>query len=504
MAKQQEKKVYDYNREEVRKTLLRGFRGSGRESTVADLAGTTGLPLQQIEAELPAVADEFGARLRVTDRGEILYSFPDGMKSRYHGLGPTLKKIGKVLASGLKSAAMAVFKGWIVLMLVGYFVLFIALALFAMVASIAIQQGGGGRDRNDRRGGGLGGLWLTTRLFDSIVRIWFYSELFKDPETRYRQAEARKARRPLHKAVFSHVFGDGDPNQSWNQVERKAVVAFLQTHGGIMTLPEFMAITGLDPVEAETAINAYLLEFEGSPEVTEGGSIYYSFPRLLVRLGTTPEIAGSTIALKRLWKFSSNAPKADRTFRLVNLVNLAFGGYFISNAITVGSAFYINTPRGLALRGGYSLVYSASGYLFNLLGVENPAPALLWGLGVVPIAFSALFFLIPILRDLGLRRKNDALRRENLSKIVYRAVLSSPESFRPESLAAPVEEARPADPRSGDKIAKRLAAWARAEPVDGGYRYDSIARTQAEVQGLRQTQDKKDRNPGETVFDTSR
>ncbi|PKL05913.1 MAG: hypothetical protein CVV53_07040, partial [Spirochaetae bacterium HGW-Spirochaetae-9] len=163
MAQEENRKIYDYNRELVRSRLKGGFKSSGSESTVADLAGLTGLPLYQIEAELPALADEFGARLRVTEKGDILYSFPSGMKSRYRGFGPTMKRFLRHFGKIAIEAGKTVFKAWIAVMLVGYFVLFIALALFAMVASIAVQQGGSGRDsRSSRRGGGgLGGLWLT-------------------------------------------------------------------------------------------------------------------------------------------------------------------------------------------------------------------------------------------------------------------------------------------------------------------------------------------------------
>ncbi|MDP2792126.1 MAG: hypothetical protein Q8O15_10275, partial [Rectinemataceae bacterium] len=202
MAKEENRKIYDYNREFVQEKLRGGFRSAGSESTVADLAGLTGLPLHQIETELPALADEYGARLRVTEKGDILYSFPKGMKSRYRGFGPTMKRVFRTIGKVAIEAGKTIFKAWIVVMLVGYFVLFIALALFAMVASVAVQQGGGGRDsRSSRRGGGgLGGLWLTGRLFDSLIRIWFYSELFKSPESRERQALGRRERRPLHKA----------------------------------------------------------------------------------------------------------------------------------------------------------------------------------------------------------------------------------------------------------------------------------------------------------------
>ncbi|MCE1206623.1 MAG: hypothetical protein LWX00_04380 [Spirochaetia bacterium] len=59
MEKGKERKVYDYNQEKVQESLLRIFKSSKREATVADLAGLTGLPLQQIQAEMPALADEY-------------------------------------------------------------------------------------------------------------------------------------------------------------------------------------------------------------------------------------------------------------------------------------------------------------------------------------------------------------------------------------------------------------------------------------------------------------
>jgi len=71
-------KVYDYDPDRVRETLVKSFQSRGMMATIADLAGLTGLPLNQIKAELPAVVDEYDGRLKVTDSGEILYSFPEG------------------------------------------------------------------------------------------------------------------------------------------------------------------------------------------------------------------------------------------------------------------------------------------------------------------------------------------------------------------------------------------------------------------------------------------
>jgi len=46
-----ETKILDYNKQEVRDQLLRALRSHTKESTSADLARATGLPLAQINAE---------------------------------------------------------------------------------------------------------------------------------------------------------------------------------------------------------------------------------------------------------------------------------------------------------------------------------------------------------------------------------------------------------------------------------------------------------------------
>jgi len=501
VTQEKQKKIYDYDRTKVQQKLVKGFKRGGAESTAADLAGLTGLPLQQIEAELPAVADEFGARLKVTEKGEILYSFPRGMKSRQTGFGPSAKKALRMLGKAVVTGAKAIFKVWIAVMLVGYFVIFLAIALFALLASVAVQQGGGGNSRDNRRGGGLGGLWLTTSLFNTLIRIWFYSELFKGPEQRAFDSE-RKAKRPLHKAVFSHVFGDGDPNKEWETIEKRAVLAFLQTHKGLITLPEFMAITGKEAEDAELLINSYLLEFEGSPEVSDSGSLYYSFPKLLMRATPGTVKPMPPLPLKRLGVFSSNVPKADRTFRLINAFNVAFGGYFLYNAVIVGSSIYIQTAKGLALRGGFAFIYSAAGYLLQLLGSINPIPALFWGLGIVPLVFSGLFFAIPILRSILLGRRNEAIKFENLRRIFYGRVIKNKGELKSEEVHASIEEARPKEPSAVERIAKGLAAWSGADVTASGYEFKEIDRVQKDVDKLRSAVDETGYAPGTTVFDT--
>jgi hypothetical protein len=116
-----ERKTLDYNKNEVRERLLRTFQSGTKEWAAADLARATGLPLAQINAEMPAIADEYRGRLKVSDKGDILYSFPNGLKSRYRGFGPFMRKLGRALGRGAAEAGKALFKIWILVTLFGYF-----------------------------------------------------------------------------------------------------------------------------------------------------------------------------------------------------------------------------------------------------------------------------------------------------------------------------------------------------------------------------------------------
>jgi len=491
--------------EALRDRLVQAFKGRRGEATTADLVATTGLPLDRVEAELPSISDEFGARLRVTESGELLYSFPKGLRSRYRGFGPSLSRFWKAFKKGAVEAAILLFKAWIVVLLVGYFVLFIALAIVALVASVAMRSSG--RDGDNDRGGGIGGVFLTGRLLDTIFNIWFYSEVFKDPRQRAWEADARdrkrRERRPLHKAIFSFVFGEPDPNTNWDEVERKAVLAWLQAHKGIITMPEFRAVTGLAPLQAEDRITRYLKDFRGKPEVSEAGTLYYAFPDLLRRADSAPAGSGLVIPLQRLRPFSANKGKANFWFGAINLVNLLFGAYFLYNA-SVPHSFRTVMVRGReVIAAGGDFLYIVTAQLAKAAGIADPAGLIAVALGFVPLTFAGLFYAIPALRRLRLARQNERIRFENLRRFAYKEVLDHPEGMKSTAIKPDHEEAKPGDPRAAERILVELAAAEGGEPgVDDSWTWPATARARKDAELLRAAIKSGDFALGKTVFDS--
>ncbi|MDX9956885.1 MAG: hypothetical protein RBT68_00460 [Spirochaetia bacterium] len=495
-----EQKVYDYKQDAVRDSIVGAFRKRKGEATIADIVAFTALPRYQVETELPAVADEYGGRLKVTDSGDILYSFPRGFVSRYRGFGPAFKRFLKAAGKVVRSVSAFLFKVWIMVMLVGYFALFVALAVLALLASVAASSAGGERSSRSRgREGGLGGVMFATRLIDIIIRIWFYNEVFKSPgQRRYEtdlRARKRENRRPLSRAIFSFVFGEPDPNAKHDEVQKKAFLALVRVKKGVILLEDFMSITGLSPADAETAINRYLYEFEGIPEVSGNGTVYYRFPGLMKR-ARSDEAGLADSPMAKVRPFSANAPKANRSYALINGVNLLFGSYFLYCSLALG----YNMPDVV---GGGTYLYW---FVLSLLAQVGLNPLLVSSLvlGVVPLVFSLLFWLVPAIRAGRLKAENERIKTENLRRVLYAQAAANPSTLRAPDPSALPESARPANAKAGVKVLEELAAYEGGEPLAGGeaWRMAELERKLADVATVRDSVNLDDYRLGGTVFDT--
>jgi hypothetical protein len=391
-------------------TVCGAFKARKTGITTADLAAQTGLPLAVVKEAATRASDEYGARLSVTESGEVLYQFPHGFKSRYRGAGAAAKRVLRALGKGLFAASKVLFKVWIMLMLVGYFVFFMGLALFALVLSMAANS-----SNNSSSSRSNNSVNLVGGLFNMIIRLWFYSELFNIDRNAYRRGgrPARPRAKPLHRAIFSFVFGDGDPNADIERREKMALAAYIQANNGVINLEEYIAFTGKPPASADREITAFCAEFGGSPEAAEDGVIVYRFDELLLKA----ETHDAAIPYKKPRPFSLNPRKMNVTFALINAVNLLFGGYFLYNALFAAE---LNQ---------FTYLYALTAHLFSSI-IVNPPLFIFAVLGVVPAVFSALFWLIPALRGASLKKENKAIERENNRKNSMKRIYENPLSVK--------------------------------------------------------------------------
>jgi len=472
--------------------IVTALKRRRKGAVVADICAATALPLSTVNELLPKAADEYSGHLRVTNSGEILYYFPNGFTNRYRGLSATLKKAAKKIFAFFKTASAYLIKVWIVVMLVGYFFLFIALALATLFLSIAGKSGGKG---------GKGGGSISISLFRLIWRIWFYSELTK-PRNSYGRVKASQniETRPLHKAVFSFVFGEEDPNKNWEDQEYKAIISYIQANRGVISLAEYMAFTGKKSTEAETDILSFCSKFEGSPEATEEGTIVYRFDKLLLS-SDTEKIKELIPPVKRLKKFSDNNKSMNIWFTVINAVNLIFGSYFLHHSLNTGL---------LLNKGQYNVASKLYAYTHMIFSqfLNEPHNIIKVVLGLIPLVFSVLFWVIPAIRYFIEKKENNEIKLKNFKRFSFSKIFSSPNKIDTGKFNPIVSECRPDDLKSAaDRVIKDMGAISnpQIEIKDGKtiYTFNELEREKEALEKYRLSVDISRQKLGETVFDTN-
>jgi len=472
--------------------IVNSLKRRKKGATAADVCAATALPLTTVRDLLPKAADEYSGHLQVTESGEILYDFPDGFSSRYRGAGARLKKFFNFCETAVKAALVFLFKVWIMLMLIGYFALFIALALASVVLSIAAQS----RSSNNSRRGTFFG----PNLFGLIWRIWFIQEITQPRYGRYYQANKPKNNRPMHKSVFSFVFGEPDPNKGWEEIEDKAVISYVQANRGVISLAEYMAFTGKNSMEAEKGILSFCSRFGGSPEVTDDGTIVYRFDDLLLR-ADSKNYAELSPPVKRLKIFSFNTKKMNTWFIVINAVNLIFGSYFLYNSLNTGLLVTEIQYQGA------SYLYAFTHILVNTF-TETPPFFIGTVLGVVPLVFSLLFWIIPAIRKLTEKRENEDIKLINFKKLGFGKIWTSPDNFQLKNIVPSSEEFRPKNiADAGDRVIKELGAVSpvEVEQSENGemvYSFKELEREKLAIEKYRKNIDPAQSKLGNAVFDT--
>jgi len=460
-------------------------------ATVADVCAATALPLSDVRDLLPKAADEFSGHLQVTQSGEIMYTFPNGFTSRYRGLQAKISRFMEKGAAVVKTVLAFLFKAWIVVMLVGYFVLFLALAVASVFLSAAAKS-----SNNNRKGGSFGGI----NLFSLLWRIWFYNEITR-PRNYGPVTRKAKEKRPMHKAVFSFVFGDGDPNKDWEERESKAIIAYIQSNRGVISLPEFMALSGKNSLEAEEAILSFCSRYGGSPEVTEEGTIVYRFDDILLR-ANSKNFSELSPPIKQLKTFSVNPKKLNGWFVAINAVNLIFGSYFLYHSFASG---LLTTELQYQTA---SYLYSFTHMLLNTISAD-PLGILRVVLGFVPLIFSLLFWLVPAVRRLLENNENEKIKLNNFKRLGFSRIWANPVNVELGSLTQSAEECRPKDmAEAGDRVIKDMGAISNPEIEndEAGKPVYSFKELVNEKQALRQYRagiDPARTQLGETVFDSA-
>jgi hypothetical protein len=378
--------------------------------TVADAAAKAGLALRDAESGLKWLSSEYRGQLRVTQGGDLVHVFPYGWRKPWEGR-ETRRRLARAIGRALMGALRFIVRAWVTLVLVGYAAIFVALILGLAFA----RQGNDSRRSNDLPGGELAYAFFRV-LGDALFwtfHPWSPFSMYgvqrwdaQAPGPGYasaRRQRAREPRVPLYERVNRFFFGPPVPQDDPRENER-LILAAIRAGKGRIGLADVMRVTGLPRERADPLMARLMLDYEGDVAVSEDGGIVYRFPSIRKTAEEAPASPEPPPAWSRAKPFpplTGNSGGTNVAIAALNAFNLLMAAWALDNNMTLERVAHL---------------FDRVPYPF----VDTGLPI---ALGVVPLVFSALLFLLPAGRALTRPWKRRAAQEERARLSVLREVL---------------------------------------------------------------------------------
>jgi hypothetical protein len=332
--------------------------------TVGDVAAQAGLKLPIAKQGILTLASEANGHLQVAETGEIVYlfpkNFPDILRRKY-------------LLLRLQERWNQVKHLLFYLLRISFGIVLITLIVLTTIAIvIVISSASSDRDDKDANGGG----------FPSF-NVWFFPDLFRlfDPDYFGDRRRSMRGASDLNflEAVFSFLFGDGDPNADREERRWQAIAATIRQNQGAIVAEQVAPY--LDELgtgyakEYEEYMLPLLVRFDGNPAVSAEGQFIYHFPELQQMAEKRTAEALSPYLHEVPWIFS----RAD--------------------------------SGQLWLAGGLGLVLVGLSAWLNLLA--GGAGGFIGIIALLSLGYSVTYLLIPLMRHFWLQRHNARIETRN-------------------------------------------------------------------------------------------
>jgi len=365
------------------RTIMKAVEQLGYRVTVGDVATQAGLNINLAQQGLLALASDAGGHLQVAESGEIAYLFPKNFRSILRNkflrlqLQEWWEKVWRVLFYLIRISFGIVLLLSIVLIFVA-----IALIVIGINSSSDNNSGGGGRSHSGGGGGGFSMplFWIGPDIF------WFFDPGY---DQRYRRQRASSERSEMNflEAIFSFLFGDGNPNSDLEERRWQEIATVIRNSRGAVAAEQIAPY--LDDIgegykrELEDYMLPVLTRFNGRPEVSPDGEIVYHFPELQTTAKAREAQAVPAYLRERLWRFSQAS--SGQIMLAIGLGAMNFVGALVLGSLLKG---------GIAAKLGGLVAFVQSSY-WLLLG---------YGIG---------FLAIPLIRYFWIQWKNSQLESHN-------------------------------------------------------------------------------------------
>ena len=343
--------------------------------TVGDVASQAGLDVNLAEHGLLVLASAVGGQLQVAESGEVVYLFPKDvqgvLQSKFFRLrlNEWLGKVWRVLFYLIRVSF-----GLVLMVL-------IALAIVAIFLMIMAANS----SRDDRNGGGIS---IPNMGFPDLFWIFYpnYYDRYDRPSSRRGNRSKSTSDINFLEAVFSFLFGDGNPNADLEERRWQSIATVIRNHRGAVIAEQISPFldgvgTGYDK-DYEQYMLPVLARFNGRPEVSPEGQIVYHFPDLQT---TVTESRRKSVS-DHLQEYRYGFSRASQG-QIVAAASLG--------VVLLGLAIVLN----VSLAGKVLLVGTAAIFVKAI--------------AVISLGYSVAYLSIPVIRNFWIKQRNRKISDRN-------------------------------------------------------------------------------------------
>ncbi len=475
--------------------LRRALAANRGDLTVADAAARGALTLREAEDGLLVLSSEYRGHMKATDKGELLFSFPDGFRKT--GADSAAGKLVRAVSRSAVGVGRFVVRAWVSVVMVGY-----ALVLVGVVIALAARS-----DDNDGIGDSLGGLlqglaealYWTFHPFSPVSLM--FEPVWMRPRMQDRTVFGRRrmgpAKIPFYEKVNRFAFGPA-PKKVDPREQVAMLLAEIRRLQGRVGVGDVMRVTGLAREDASAVLARMVVDYEGELAVSDEPAIVYRFPALRLTAKTAapvPTVPAVWTQQQQVRPLTGNPPATNFLLGAINAFNLAASGFILANHLTVERILQLFGHAGERMDPVARAAAEAA---------ASGTPVVL---GVIPFVFSALMFALPVGRTLGRRREVKRVARENGRRGLLQAILGAEGGARgvmpAGALAAAWKAAAGRTIVQTDLTAEVRELGGEPDVDDAGrliYRFDDLAREGRSLEKERRAASSEELRAGDVIF----
>ncbi|WP_445173001.1 hypothetical protein [Microcoleus sp.] len=383
-------------------TIMQAVEQLGYRVTVGDVAAKAGLDVNFAQRELLTLASEAGGNLQVAESGDIAYLFPKNFRDILRN---------KFLRLQLQEWWQKIWRVLFYLIRISFGIVLVASILLIFVAitlllSNSDSNNGGGGGEGGGGGGRGGGFFFFPYFWNDLLWIFYWNH----DEPYYQQRSRLTGQKPqmsFLEAVFSFIFGDGNPNHNLEERKWSDIATAIRNNRGAVVAEQIAPY--LDNLgqayarEYEEYMLTALARFDGRPEVSPQGQIVYHFPQLQTTATERNSEPVAAYLREMLWRFSNASSGQIMLAAGLGAVNL------------VGALVLGNLLAKSAIAGGFIGFVSA---IYPMI--------LIYGVG---------FLTIPLIRYFWIQWKNSRIEARNQERQQRAMLLNEPDANLLQKLA---------------------------------------------------------------------